>query len=72
MGDSSEPLSPQSTKINQRQACLSADLFLVLCNAPPQAGRDVRGAPHRANPGEGGRACSCKVVGGNKIAASAA
>ena len=36
------PHSPQNTIKKSRQACLNAVFFIVFCNAPPQAGREVQ------------------------------
>ena len=44
MGNSSEPPSPQSTKINQRQACLNADLFFCALQRPAAGGEGCRSA----------------------------
>ena len=38
------PLSPQSTKINQRQACLNADLFFSALQRPAAGGEGCRSA----------------------------
>ena len=44
MGDSSEPLSPQSTKTNQRRVCSSADLFFSALQRPAAGGEGCRSA----------------------------
>ena len=38
------PPSPQSTKINQRQACLNADLFFSALQRPAAGGEGCRSA----------------------------
>ena len=49
MENSSEPPSPQSTRINQRQACLNADLFFSALQRPA-AGGEGKGMLSVANP----------------------